>query len=520
MKPQPAPPFMTIKRLMTGIYGEPLYRVPIDPGFTCPNRGPDGSGGCAFCAEDGGRAPHIPAGTVEEQVAAGIAFAGSRYGARRFMAYVQAFTGTYAPAGDRRLLYRRILSAAKFDAISVGTRPDCLGEEELGDLAELRGETDVWVELGIQTVHDETLARIRRGHNWARSRQALLDLDRFSFRAIAHVIIGLPGENQARWSETADVLSGLPVAAVKIHNLHIIRGSELAGEYERAPFPLPDEAVHAEAVIDFIRRMPPSVAIARISTDTPAGRLIAPHWRMSKAEFREHVIRLMNARGWTQGDLFGARSGGGSRERCCPAAESPVNPDPAAACPQGGKPRILLHVCCGPCAAHCATELMRSRDVTLFFSNSNIHPRGEHERRLAEARKLAGILGLPLVEDPYDHESWLRAISGLESMPEKGARCAACFAFSLGRTAGYASANGFAAFTTTLTVSPHKHSPTLFSAGRAHPGFVAVDFKKRDGFGRSMELARRYGLYRQDYCGCEFSHPEKSSLAQVSQFHS
>jgi len=487
MKPQQAPPFLTMKRLLTRLYGEPLYRVPVDPGFTCPNRGPDGLGGCAFCAEDGGRAPHIPPGTVEEQVAAGIAFAKSRYGARRFMAYVQAFTGTYAPAADRRELYGRVLSAAKFDAISVGTRPDCLGAGELGDLAALRDQTDVWVELGVQTVHDETLARIRRGHQWAISRQAILDLDRTGIRAAVHVIIGLPGESQARWSETADALAALPIAAVKIHNLHIIRGSALAGEYERAPFPLPDEAVHAEAVADFIRRMPPAVAIARINTDTPPDRLVAPRWRMSKAEFREHVIRLMNERGWTQGDLL------------------PLQPGAAAAPAPGGRPRVLLHTCCGPCAAHCAAELMRDSDVTLFFSNSNIHPRAEYERRLEQARKLAGILRVPLVEDPYDHESWLRAVAGLESQPEKGARCAACFEFSLGRTAGYASANGFSAFTTTLSVSPHKHSPTLFSVGGAHAGFVAVDFKKRDGFRRSMELAARYGLYRQDYCGCEFS---------------
>jgi predicted adenine nucleotide alpha hydrolase (AANH) superfamily ATPase len=167
--------------------------------------------------------------------------------------------------------------------------------------------------------------------------------------------------------------------------------------------------------------------------------------------------------------------------------------------------RVLLHTCCGPCATHCVRALQADYDVTLFFSNSNISPAGEYERRLAAARELARICAVCLVEDPYDHGAWLAHVRGYEGEPERGARCEKCFEFNLRRTAGYAEANGFDCFTTTLTVSPHKSSPVIFRVGEAAGPFLKVDFKKKDGFKHSLELSREYGLYRQDYCGCEFS---------------
>jgi len=149
--------------------------------------------------------------------------------------------------------------------------------------------------------------------------------------------------------------------------------------------------------------------------------------------------------------------------------------------------------------------LRRDWDVTLFFSNSNIAPEAEYERRLTAARQLAAAAALPLVVDAYDHAAWLQAVRGLEDEPERGRRCESCFAFSLGRAAAYAREHGFEAFTTTLTISPHKSSPTLFRIGESLGGFLAMDFKKQDGFRRSVEASRRLGLYRQDSCGCEFS---------------
>ena len=146
-------------------------------------------------------------------------------------------------------------------------------------------------------------------------------------------------------------------------------------------------------------------------------------------------------------------------------------------------------------------------DVTLFFSNANIFPEEERLLRLENVRKLAGILGIPLVVDEPSHGDWLKAVAGFEGAPEGGERCRRCFAFNLARACGYARANGFDAFTTSLTVSPHKKSQIVFEVGMSlDPAlFLPIDFKKRNGFLHSIELSRKYGLYRQSYCGCEFS---------------
>ena len=300
-------PFTTYRRYLTERYGAPLHRVPIDLGFGCPNRNPDGTGGCAFCPADGGRAD-ITAGaeTVEEQIERGIAFARRRYGAEQLMAYVQAFSGTFAPASVQRERYARILAAYPFRALSVGTRPDCLPPETLSFLDELRGALDVGVELGVQTTHDATLDAVNRGHTWAASRAAIETLAARGITVAAHVILGLPGETREHFRRTAVRLSELPVAAVKIHNLHVVRGTALAATFERAPFPVYDEEAYAAILIDFLRHLRPSIAIMRLTTDTPAARLVAPRWTLSKGAFRERLVRTMTAAGHRQGDALTA----------------------------------------------------------------------------------------------------------------------------------------------------------------------------------------------------------------------
>ena len=168
--------------------------------------------------------------------------------------------------------------------------------------------------------------------------------------------------------------------------------------------------------------------------------------------------------------------------------------------------RVLLHTCCGPCASACVPRLVEEgHDVTLFFSNCNIDTADEFEMRREAAAKLADHDGVPLVVDDYDHAAWLgEAASGYENEPERGARCARCFRFSLARTARYAAEHGYDAFATSLTVSPHKVSKMVFAASD-DPRFLHADFKKKEGFKLSVRRAAELGLYRQSYCGCEFS---------------
>lgn len=174
---------------------------------------------------------------------------------------------------------------------------------------------------------------------------------------------------------------------------------------------------------------------------------------------------------------------------------------PAAA----GRPRLLLHVCCGPCATHCIEVLRPDYEVVLFFANANIYPAAEYRKRREEVRRLAAITNCALIEDEVAHKEWLAAVRGLEAEPERGRRCRACFAFNLARTAAYARNHDFPQFTTTLSVSPHKDADAIAEIGLRLGPFLRRDFKKKDGFRHSVERSRRYGLYRQHYCGCEFS---------------
>ncbi len=169
-------------------------------------------------------------------------------------------------------------------------------------------------------------------------------------------------------------------------------------------------------------------------------------------------------------------------------------------------PKLLLHTCCAPCAAPSAERLvLGGRDVVLYFSNFNIHPETEYLKRLETARKLADQMDLVIEEDQYDHAEWLTHIQGLENEPEKGARCRKCFEFSLVRANQMAERLHIPSFATTLTLSPHKVSRIIFEIGSQFPRFEPIDFKKKGGFLRGIELREKYDLYRQNYCGCEFS---------------
>ena len=187
--------------------------------------------------------------------------------------------------------------------------------------------------------------------------------------------------------------------------------------------------------------------------------------------------------------------------------------------------RILLHACCGPCSTHCVRALREAGlEPVLYYSNSNIDTEEEWERRLAALRAFAVAEGVEVRVDPRDAAAWEREVAaGFEGEPEGGARCDRCFRFNLRRAAAEAARIGVDSFTTSLTVSPHKSSPRVFAAGHAAaeagrsafgasggpgaaaPVFAEFDFKKKGGFQDSVALARKYGLYRQSYCGCRFS---------------
>lgn len=170
---------------------------------------------------------------------------------------------------------------------------------------------------------------------------------------------------------------------------------------------------------------------------------------------------------------------------------------------------VLLHTCCAPCASHCALALRNEgHEVTLFFSNANLAPQAEWQKRLDAVRILAAHDSLPLIVDETSHTEWLACVAkGLENEPERGKRCERCFHYSLTRTYEVALEQKFDAFTTSLTVSPHKPSSLVFHVGVSvsQTLFLPIDFKKHNGFKHSLQRSEELGLYRQSYCGCEFS---------------
>jgi radical SAM protein (TIGR01212 family) len=207
------------------------------------------------------------------------------------MAYLQTFTNTSTSVEELALTVDRILGLHNFRAISLGTRPDCLGEEVIEYLQQLNNRLDVWLELGVQTSHDSTLELINRGHDWQCSRDAILRLERAGLNIAAHCIFGLPGETNNHFDTTVERLNELPVHALKFHNLHIIKNTVLAKLYETQPFPLLSEHQYCDVLLYLLPKVLANRPIIRLTTDTEQNQLIAPQWSMSKGQFRSFLFK-------------------------------------------------------------------------------------------------------------------------------------------------------------------------------------------------------------------------------------
>ena len=277
------------KDYLTRKYGHPLYRIPIDPGFSCPHRNSAGKGGCAFCAESGARASHLRTEmSLAKQVQQGIEFVTARYhAAPPYIAYFQAFTGTNASVDILRKTYREVLAMADFKVLIIATRPDCLPDDCLELLEELNREYEVWIELGVQSAHDETLKKINRGHDFACVEEAVRKLNDRHISCAAHLILGLPGENPTHFKETAHKISALPFQAVKVHNLLTLKGTDMAKMLAAGQVTPLNEYEYAEALTEVLRILPEKTLLMRLSAEAPDEQIIAPKWWMKKGQFLE-----------------------------------------------------------------------------------------------------------------------------------------------------------------------------------------------------------------------------------------
>ena len=260
-----------------------------------------------------GRARHLARHLdLAGQVRAGIEFARSRYGGEApWIAYFQAFTSTYAPLQRLRELYAEVLRAAEFKVVIIGTRPDALPPETIRFLAELARDYEVWVELGVQSAHDRTLELIRRGHDFAAVEDAVRRLHEAGISTAAHVIAGLPGENEKDFYETARRLARLPFRAVKLHQLLVLRGTPLASpDFPVKPVPL-NEYEYARWTAGFLRLLPEEWLVMRLVAEAEPKQILAPRWWMSKGQFLEFFLDAFR-RGGERDAFPGVRTADGS----------------------------------------------------------------------------------------------------------------------------------------------------------------------------------------------------------------
>ena len=266
-------------------YGEKVYQISLSAGCCCPNRdGAVGVGGCAFCSAGGSGDFAAHAAPIEEQIAEARARIARKTDAKKFIAYFQSFTNTYGPVERLEPLYRQTIERPEIVALSLGTRPDCLGPSVMEMLCRLRAIKPVWVELGLQTAHDETAARMNRGYPLTTFTEAYRRLKEAGLTVIVHLIFGLPGESRAEMLDSVRFVAGLtpPVDGVKLQMLHVLKGTPLGAQYEAQPFPLLTLEEYAELIAESVRLLPESTVLHRLTGDAPGPLLLAPEWTRNK----------------------------------------------------------------------------------------------------------------------------------------------------------------------------------------------------------------------------------------------
>jgi radical SAM protein (TIGR01212 family) len=225
-----------------------------------------------------------------------------KYKAQHFMAYFQPFSNTWGPAGELRRLYDEALCVPGVVGLSVGTRPDCLPADVLDLLAEYHRRTYFWLELGVQSIHDATLRFLRRGHDYAEFLRAFAAARDRGVRICAHVILGLPGEGRGEMLATADEMARLRVDGIKIHLLHVLRGTPLGDLYERGGVKVLEQEEYVQLAADFLERLHPQTLVQRLTGDGPRDILMAPLWSLNKWEVLNAIDNELERRGTRQGE--------------------------------------------------------------------------------------------------------------------------------------------------------------------------------------------------------------------------
>lgn len=299
-------PYHSFDYMLKERFGEKIYKVALDAGMTCPNRdGTLGSRGCIFCSA-GGSGDFVGSrqDSITQQIEKQAASIRQKRGVAKFIAYFQAYTNTYAPVDYLRKIYTEAISHPDIVAISIGTRPDCLDEDILQLLDELNQKKPVWVELGLQTIHETTARYIRRGYPLSCFEQAVSELRKRNLDVIVHTILGLPGESKNDILSTIEYLNHRDIQGIKLQLLHVLKGTDLAEDYLAGKFQVYSMEEYLELVIDCLEHLNPEIVIHRLTGDGPKDLLIAPLWSSAKRTVLNTLHRECKLRHAFQGKQY------------------------------------------------------------------------------------------------------------------------------------------------------------------------------------------------------------------------
>lgn len=289
------------------LFGERVQKIPLDAGFSCPNRdGTISDQGCIYCNSLGsGTGAWIQKRqSLDEQILTAERIARKKYKAGLFIAYFQSFTNTYAPVSRLKALYDRALSHPGMVGLAIGTRPDCVDRDILELLQSYQEKYLVWIEYGLQSAHDTTLRSINRGHDAACFEKSVCEAHAKGLNVCAHIILGLPGETRAMMSATARFLAQLPVDGVKIHLLYVVKNTSLALLYEKGAFQCLTQEEYFNLVVDFLEELPPDMIIQRLTAEPFRDELIAPFWALDKQKNLSGIQSTLEQRNTWQGRLY------------------------------------------------------------------------------------------------------------------------------------------------------------------------------------------------------------------------
>lgn len=303
------PYYYSLNEYIRQTYNTKMYKLSLSGGMTCPNR--DGlidNRGCIFCSAGGSGdftgAALSKDNNIDIQIDTAKALVSRKYSGSDYIAYFQSYTNTYADVNYLRRLFYDVVKRPEIRILSIATRPDCLSSDIIGLLAELNSIKPVWIELGLQTIHERTAKYIRRGYTLDVFEEAVRNLNRIGIRPIVHMIIGLPGENESMILETAKYLSHCNISGVKLQLLHVLKNTDLAQEYFNGSVDILSLTQYSEILGKIIKLLPPDCVIHRLTGDGPKNLLIAPLWSSNKKNVINTINRYLQENAIIQGSEY------------------------------------------------------------------------------------------------------------------------------------------------------------------------------------------------------------------------